>query len=178
MQCVYLHKCGERCADAACSAVAVSDNSEYSDVAVSGNSECSGAAVSKFSTVLHITKQNRANLTTRIIKALSCKSNFIGAESKECGVPGVHEIQKGKSNGRVSVLHPQEDRNKPKLTAKCQRKYDKTRLLFPWQTKRVLTQLVAVKVLAVKITHQHKVNATPRERGPHREDVGVRVSEA
>ena len=87
LQCVYLHKYGERCIDAACSAVAVSDNSEcndvevsdnleYSDVAVSGNSECSGAAVSKFSTVLHITKQNRANLTTRIIKALSCKSNF------------------------------------------------------------------------------------------------------
>ena len=133
MQCVYLHKCRERCVDAACSAVAVSDNSEcndvevsdnleYSDVAVSGNSECSGAAVSKFSTVLHITKQNRAYLTTRIIKALSCKSSFIGAESKECGVPGILEIQKGKSNGRVSVLHPQEDRNTPKLTAKCQRK--------------------------------------------------------
>ena len=134
LQCVYLHKYGERCLDAACSAVTVSDNSEcndvevsdnleYSDVAVSGNSECSGAAVSKFSTVLHITKKNRANLTTRIIKALSCKSNFIGAESKECGVPGVLEIQKGKSNSRVSVLHPQEDRiNKPKLTAKCQRK--------------------------------------------------------
>ena len=78
-----------------CSAVAVSDNSECSDVAVSGSSECSGVAVSKSSTVLHITKQNRVNLTTRITKALSYKSNFIGAEWKGCGVRVVLEIQKG-----------------------------------------------------------------------------------